>query len=83
LRLTQYTRLKPPAWKIVTVELIISVWAIVRRRLEIQSLGERVRLVVERLQPMLPIQVEGEEIFRLAPIVDLVRSGDLLGSPHS
>jgi hypothetical protein len=32
---------------------------------------------------MLPIQVEGEEIFRLAPIVDLVRSGDLLGSPHS
>jgi histidine ammonia-lyase len=76
-------RLVDAAWKIVTVELIISVWAIVRRRLEIQSLGGRVRLVVERLQPMLPIHVEGEEIFRLGPIVDLVRSGELLGSPRS
>jgi histidine ammonia-lyase len=76
-------RLVDAAWKIVTVELIISVWAILRRRLEIQSLGERVRLVVERLQPMLPIQVEGEEIFRLGPIVDLVRNGELLGSPRS
>ena len=76
-------RLVDAAWKIVTVELIISVWAIVRRRLEIQSLGERVRHVVERLQPMLPIQVEGEEIFRLGPIVDLVRSGELLASPRS
>jgi len=71
------------AWKIVTVELIISVWAILRRRLEIQSLNERVRLVVERLQLMLPIQVESEEIFRIGPILDLVRSGKLLGSPRS
>jgi histidine ammonia-lyase len=76
-------RLVDAAWKIVTVEMIISVWAILRRRLDIQSLGERVQLVVERLQPMLPIQVEGEEIFRLGPIVDLVRSGELLGSPGS
>jgi histidine ammonia-lyase len=76
-------RLVDAAWKIVTVEMIISVWAILRRRLDIQSLGERVRHVVERLQPMLPIHVEGEEIFKLGPIVDLVRSGEMLSSPGS
>jgi histidine ammonia-lyase len=76
-------RLVDAAWKIVTVEMIISVWAILRRRLDIESLGERVQLVVERLQPMLPIQVEGEEVFRLGPIVDLVRSGELLSSPYT
>jgi histidine ammonia-lyase len=76
-------RLVDGAWKIVEVEMIISIWAIVRRRLDLQTLGERVRLVVKRLQPMLPIQVEGEEMFRLGPIVDLVRSGELLGSPRS
>jgi histidine ammonia-lyase len=72
------SRLVDAAWKIVTVEMIISVWAILRRRVDLQSLGEGVRPVVEHLQPMLPIQVEGEEIFRLGPIVDLVRSGVLL-----
>ena len=76
-------RLVDAAWKIVTVEMIISVWVILRRRLDIKSLGERVRHVVERLQPMLPIHVEGEEIFQLGPIVDLVRSGELLGCPRS
>jgi histidine ammonia-lyase len=76
-------RLVDAAWKIVTVEMIISVWAIARRRVDMQSLGEGVRHIVERLQPMLPIDTEGEEIFRIAPIVDLVRSGELLGSPSS
>lgn len=76
-------RLVDAAWKIVTVEMIISVWAILRRRVDLQSLGEGAQPVVERLQPMLPIQVEGEEIFRIGPIVDLVRSGELLGNPLS
>ncbi|MDA9981399.1 hypothetical protein N9H39_01380 [Gammaproteobacteria bacterium] len=71
------------AWKIVTVEMIISVWAILRRRVDLQSLDEGVQHVVERLQPMLPIHVEGEEIFRIGPIVDLVHSGELLGDPLS
>ena len=62
--------------------MIISVWAILRRRLDIQSLGEGVRNIVERLQPMLPIHVEGEEVFRIGPIVDLVRSGELSGNPR-
>ena len=70
-------RLVDAAWKIVTIEMIISVWAILRRRVDAQSLGAGVQAVVERLQPLLPIQVEGEEIFRLGPIVDLVRSGEL------
>jgi len=71
------SRLVDAAWKIVTVEMIISVWAILRRRVDLPSLGEGIQAVVERLQPLLPIQVEGEEIFRLGPIVDLVRSGEL------
>ena len=71
-------RLVDAAWKIVSIELIISVWAILRRRIETQSLGEGVRPIVERLQPMLPIHLEGDEIFRIAPIVDLLRSGELL-----
>jgi histidine ammonia-lyase len=71
-------RLVDAAWKIITVEIIISVWAILRRRLKLKTLGDGIQPVVERLQPLLPIQVEGEEIFRIAPIVDLVRSGELL-----
>ncbi len=72
------SRLIDAAWKIVTVEIIISVWAILRRRVEPESLGEGVRRVVECIQPLLPIHTEGEEIFRIGPVVDLVRSGDLL-----
>ncbi|MFT5112097.1 MAG: histidine ammonia-lyase [Parasphingorhabdus sp.] len=68
-------RLVDAAWKVVTVEIIISVWAILRRRVDLQSLGIGVRPVVKRLRPLLPIQVEGEEVFRLGPIVDLIRSG--------
>lgn len=71
-------RLTDAAWKIVTVELIISTWAILRRRIDKQSLGKGVRHIVDRLQPMLPIQTEGEEIFQIEPFVDLVRRCELL-----
>ncbi|WP_419905890.1 aromatic amino acid lyase [Kiloniella sp.] len=76
------SRLVDAAWKIVAVELIISVWAILRRRVEMQSLGEGVRPIVVRLRPMLPIQTEGEEVFRLAPIMDFVRGGELMSSSY-
>ena len=41
------------------------------------------RRLAEFLEQSLPIQVEGEEIFRLGPIVDLVRSGELSGNSGS
>ena len=73
-------RLVDAAWKIATVEMIISVWAILRRGIDVKSLGEGVRPIVERLKPMLPIQIEGEEIFDIGPIVNLVRTDDWLSS---
>lgn len=71
-------RVVDAAWKIATVELIISVWAILRRRIDHNHLGEGVRPIVQYLKPMLPIHTEGDDIFQISPIVELVRSGDFL-----
>jgi len=77
------SRVTDSAWKIVSVELIISIWAILRRRIDKQTLGKGVRHVVDRLQPMLPIHTEGEEIFQIEPFVDLLRSCEILDNFNS
>jgi len=76
-------RIVDAAWKVVSIELIISVWAILRRRVAMESLGVGVRPIVKHLQPMLPINTEGDDIFQIAPILDIVRGGKLLNSQPS
>jgi histidine ammonia-lyase len=62
-----------PAWNTVAIEAACAVWAIHRRSLPVQTLGEGVQSVVAGILPILPIGREGDRLFDLTPIVDLLR----------
>ena len=58
---------------VFTIEIIVSTWAIRKRGLKTGDLGEGVRAYVEGVTPELPIGREGQEIFSIEPIVELLR----------
>ena len=60
-------------WKIATIELIIAVWAIHRRRIPVEDLGAGVRDIYNVIRPFLPINTEGDAPFSLAPVIDAVK----------
>ena len=66
-------RIIDAGWKIVAIEIAVAVWAIRRRRLPPQGLGRGVRVVHDIISPLLPIGVEGREIFSLRPLIDAVK----------
>jgi histidine ammonia-lyase len=66
------------AWVVQALEIIISCWAIRRRGLEVESLGEGLREVYSRVEPLLPIGREGAEVFDLRPLVALARDEQLV-----
>ena len=61
-------------WKIATIELIIAVWAIHRRRIPVEDLGAGVRDIYDVIRPFLPINTEGDAPFSLAPVIDAVKN---------
>jgi len=63
-----------PAWNVVAIEAACAVWAIHRRSLPLETLGEGIRPLVEQILPILPIGSEGVSIFDLGPVVDLVKA---------
>ncbi|WP_421884008.1 aromatic amino acid ammonia-lyase [Pacificispira sp.] len=71
------------AYKITSIELTVGVWAIHRRGIAMDDLGRGVRPVVETLLPLLPIDREGEDMFSLTPLIDLVVNGDLVEAAYS
>jgi histidine ammonia-lyase len=77
LSVTQTETLVERAWEIVALEMSIAVWAIARRRVPAEDLGEGPRAVYDALLPMLHIGAEGRRIFRMQEIVARVRHGDL------
>ena len=60
-------------WKIATIELIIAVWAIHRRRIPVEDLGAGVRDIYDVIRPFLPINTEGDAPFSLAPVIGAVK----------
>ena len=66
------------AWELATVELAVGTWAIARRGIPSDCLGVGVRRVHQALLPLLPIGQEGQRVFQMSPIVQLVKSGHLL-----
>lgn len=60
-------------WKIATIELIIAVWAIHRRRIPVEDLGAGVRDIYDVIRPFLPINTEGDAPFSLAPVIEAVK----------
>lgn len=61
-------------WKIAALEMMIAVWAIHRRKLPLEDLGQDVREVYETLRPLLPIGKEGIEVFDLSVVMDAVKA---------
>ncbi len=64
-----------PAWNVVALEVVCAVWAIHRRALRVDGLGEGLRTLAARVLPMLPIGSEGAAVFDMTPIVALLREG--------
>ena len=60
-------------WKIATIELIIAVWAIHRRRIPVEDLGAGVRDIYDVIRPFLPINTESDAPFSLAPVINAVK----------
>lgn len=67
-------RMLVPAWNVVAIEMACAVWAIHRRALPVETLGDGLRPLVEQILPVLPIGTEGRAIFDLASVVDIVKS---------
>lgn len=65
----QVRQMMPYCWNVVALELATAIWAIHRRGIAPEMLGQGIRPVYEAVQPMLPIGREGEKVFDLAPVV--------------
>jgi histidine ammonia-lyase len=63
-----------PAWNVVAIEAACAVWAIHRRALPLDTLGEGVRSLAAHILPMLPIGTEGVAILDLEPVVRLLQA---------
>lgn len=67
-------RMLDAAWKVLAIEMIISVWAIQRREIAVHQLGEGLRGYFNAVLKWLPIGSEGVEVFSIDPIVALLRN---------
>ncbi|MCH2547723.1 MAG: aromatic amino acid lyase [Alphaproteobacteria bacterium] len=65
----QVRQMMPYCWNVISLELITAVWAIHRRGVPVENLGEGIRPVYEAILPMLPIGKEGNEVFDIQPVV--------------
>ncbi len=66
------------AWVVQALELTVASWAIRRRVIPLSHLGQGLRAVYETIEPLLPYGREGESVFDIRPIVELVRDGDIV-----
>jgi histidine ammonia-lyase len=78
LSVRQTETLLDRAWETVALEMAIAVWAMARRGLNPNEVGQGPREVYESLLPLLHIGEEGKRIFNMRQIVATVRDSDLL-----
>lgn len=69
-----FERILEAARLVLTIEIIVSVWAIQKRGLATSTLGEGLRPYVEQVTPLLPIGKEGIDVFSIEPIVEVLLS---------
>jgi len=69
-----FERILEAARLVFTIEIIVSVWAIQKRGLPIDTLGVGLRPYVEHITPLLPIGKEGIDVFSIEPIVEILLS---------
>ncbi|WP_322864854.1 hypothetical protein U5922_000880 (plasmid) [Aquicoccus sp. G2-2] len=58
----------------LTIEIIISVWAIRKRGLPTYALGAGLREYADIVAPLLPIGREGYQVFSIEPVADALRN---------
>lgn len=68
-----------PAWTVLAVEAVCAAWAVDRRGLAIEALGEGLRDELRAIRDVLPIGREGVEVFDLGVVVELLRRGQAAG----
>lgn len=61
-------------WKVAALEMSIAVWAIYRRKIPVDDLGQDVRRAYDLVRPLLPIGSEGEKPFDLAKVIEAVKA---------
>lgn len=69
-----FERILEAARQILSIEIIVSVWAINKRELPVSTLGEGLRDFATEITPLLPIGTEGMDVFSIVPIVEALRS---------
>ncbi|WP_168990535.1 aromatic amino acid lyase [Aureimonas flava] len=62
------------AWTVVALETACAVWAVHRRDVPVGEIGEGLRALAQGVRDTLPIGREGQAIFDLGPVVDLVKA---------
>jgi histidine ammonia-lyase len=75
---TETHRLIEAAWVVQALELTVACWAIRRRGIPPKAVGRGLREVYAQILPHLPIGREGDQVFDVRPIVDLVREGEIV-----
>lgn len=78
MSVTETERFIDVAWVVQAIELTVASWAIRRRGIDLSELGQGLRAVYEAIEPLLPIGREGEHVFDIRPIVELVRDGEIV-----
>jgi histidine ammonia-lyase len=63
-----------PAWNVLTLEVACAVWAVHRRDVPIEALGKGLQPLARDILALLPIGREGEAIFDLGPLVEVVKA---------
>ncbi len=63
-----------PAWNVLTLEIVCAVWAVHRRGVPVEALGGGLRALAAEILALLPIGREGETMFDLGPLVDVVKA---------
>lgn len=69
-----FERILEAARLVLTIEILVSIWAINKRGLSVDSLGENLRPYVTDITPLLPIGREGAEVFSIERIVEVLRT---------
>lgn len=63
-----------PAWNVVTLEVACAIWAVHRREVPLEALGKGLQPLAREILALLPIGREGEAIFDLGPLVEVVKA---------
>jgi histidine ammonia-lyase len=63
-----------PAWNVIALEMACAVWAVQRRGLPAEALGEGLRPLFREILPVLPVGSEGVVMLDLGRVVEILKA---------